>query len=324
MALPKIVSIGAAVQDVFLQGEIFKAHKDDDGDMVETFEMGTKNDIDNVYITTGGGSTNAAVTFARQGFPTAFLGRVGNDLAGKAIMADLQADNVSTKLVHVTDKLATGYSALLLAPNGERTILTYRGASVDWKLKTADFQNVRPDWFYITTLSGDLDSLKKIMTYARKHHIKVAINPGKKELKKGHSFKQFLPDISILSVNKEEAQMLFRGDTSEELARHVANHIPFVIITDGPKGSVGCDGKQIYKAGMYDKVPVVDRTGAGDAFSSGFTAMIAAGEPMEKAILFASANSTSVVSHLGAKPGIIKAGAHLHTMPMIIHPVDKH
>lgn len=56
--------------------------------------------------------------------------------------------------------------------------------------------------------------------------------------------------------------------------------------------------------------------GAGDAFSSGFTAMIAAGESLEDAVIFASANSTSVVSTIGAKAGILHHGAKIHQMPL--------
>jgi ribokinase len=322
MSKPKIISIGAAVQDVFLQGKIFKAHREE-GESVEEFSLGSKNEVEGVYFSTGGGATNAAVTFARQGFHSAYMGQMGKDAPAHAIMHDLDKEKVNTNLVKIKKELHTGYSVLLLAPNGERTILTYRGASENFKFKMADFANTRPDWFYISSLSGDYDSLKTIVSYARKHRIKIAVNPGKGELKHGHDFKDLIPDISILCVNKEEAQMIFRGETCEELVRHAVNHIPFVIITDGAKGSVASDGKNLYTAGMYDDIPVVDRTGAGDAFSSGFTAMIAAGETVEKAMIFASANSTNVVSKLGAKAGILEAGAHLHGMPITIHPLVK-
>lgn len=321
MSKPSILAIGAGVQDVFLQGKLFTPHRDK-GKSVEEFALGSKNNVDGVFFSTGGGATNAAVTFARHGFHSAFLGQLGHDVAAKAVKEDLHDDKVNTDLIKYTKKANTGYSVLLLAPNGERTILTYRGASVDFDLRPLDFQGVKPDWFYISSLAGDFDSLAVAMRYARKHRTKVAINPGKGELAHGHAFKEFLPDITILSVNKEEAQLLFRGETSEELAEHAAHHIPFVIITDGPKGSVASDGQKIYKAGMYDDVPVVDRTGAGDAFSSGFTAAIAAGEPVEHAMIFASANSTSVVSKLGAKPGILPGNSRLHKMPIVIKPIS--
>jgi sugar/nucleoside kinase (ribokinase family) len=322
MSAPRILSIGAATQDVFLHGKVFQPHRDK-GKNVEEFAYGSKNEVEGIYFTTGGGATNAAVTFARHGFRSAYLGRLGEDPAATSVLEDLHKEGVNSELVNQGGKTHTGYSVLLLAPSGERTILTYRGTSAKFDLHPHDFQQIKPDWFYISSLSGDYDSLKAAIHYARKHHIKVAVNPGKGELAHGHAFKELLPDITVLSVNKEEAQMLFRGETTEDLAHHAAHHIPFVIVTDGPKGSVACDGKNLYKAGMYDNVPVVDRTGAGDAFNSGFVAMLAAGKPVEEAIVFASANSTSVVSKIGAKAGILTGKTPLHKMPLVIVPIPQ-
>jgi sugar/nucleoside kinase (ribokinase family) len=67
---------------------------------------------------------------------------------------------------------------------------------------------------------------------------------------------------------------------------------------------------------MYDDVPVVDRTGAGDAFGSGFLSQWAQGKSLKDAVIFASANSTSVVSQVGAKAGILQFGVQLHDMPV--------
>ena len=76
----KIICIGAAVQDVYLTGKALTAKRDVRSKAtVEQFPLGSKVDIENVYHSTGGGATNAAVTFARQGFNTSFLGKIGNN-----------------------------------------------------------------------------------------------------------------------------------------------------------------------------------------------------------------------------------------------------
>jgi sugar/nucleoside kinase (ribokinase family) len=67
---------------------------------------------------------------------------------------------------------------------------------------------------------------------------------------------------------------------------------------------------------MYEDVKVVDRLGAGDAFSSGFLSQWAVGKSLKESVLFASANSTSVVTKIGAKTGILHHGAKLHEMPL--------
>lgn len=320
MSQPRVIAIGAGVQDVLLQGKIFTAHREH-GQVMQEFELGSKNDIERVVYSTGGGATNAAVTFARQGLKSAFMGHIGRDIAGQAVTQELHAEHVGTGLVSYSDKYGTGYSTILLAPNGERTVLVYRGASEHYNITSKTFRKAQCDWFYVTTLAGNFESLKNVMRYARKHKIKVAMNPGRGELKHSKELKALLDDVTVLSVNKEEAAALFRGETIEELARHAAQHVKYVIITDGPKGSVATDGLHLYKAGMYEDVPVVDRLGAGDAFSSGFAAILMSGHDMETAITFASANSTSVVSQVGAKTGILRAGTKLHRMPIVMRPL---
>lgn len=315
---PRVICIGAAVQDVFLLGKIFRSHRDEDGDRVQEFELGSKNDVEEVIFSTGGGATNAAVTFARQGMHAFYMGKVGNDVAGRAVLEALHQDDVDTSLVAVADKTGTGYSVLLLAPSGERTILTYRGASTHYDLKTHDFHDQKADWIYLSSFEGNFEALETIFEYAKSHDIKIAMNPGKKELAEKTRLKKLLPGLSVLSANKQEMQMLFRGDSLVELATVASETVPVVIVTDGPGGAAACDGQKIVRAGMYENVPVVDRTGAGDAFSSGFVAMIAKGETLEHAIRFASANSTSVVSKIGAKTGILHEGVRLHEMPMRI------
>ena len=121
-----IVSIGAAVQDVFLQGKIFKPVKEEDGDLVNEFDLGTKNEIEGVVHSVGGGATNASVTFSRLGLNSWYMGRVGDDIASRVVLETLAHDHVNTSLVWFAKDTGTGYSTLLLAPSGERTILTYR------------------------------------------------------------------------------------------------------------------------------------------------------------------------------------------------------
>jgi ribokinase len=89
-----------------------------------------------------------------------------------------------------------------------------------------------------------------------------------------------------------------------------------VIISDGPNGVMASDGKTIVRAGMYEDVKVIDRTGAGDAFGSGFLSQWAEGKSLKDSIVFASANSTSVVTKIGAKTGILRKGVKLHEMPL--------
>lgn len=78
-----------------------------------------------------------------------------------------------------------------------------------------------------------------------------------------------------------------------------------VIMTKGPKGVIASDGKYIYSAGIFKEKRFIDRTGAGDAFGSGFVAGLIRTKKIEEAIRLGSANGTAVVEELGAKNGLL-------------------
>jgi sugar/nucleoside kinase (ribokinase family) len=314
----KILSIGAAVQDVFLsdKDEFKPSGSKSAHEQFMKLELGAKVDIDHIAFSTGGGATNASVTFARQGLHAVFMGTIGHDPAGHAVIQELDHEGVDSKHVSYSETLNTGYSVLFLAPTGERTILTYRGASTHYDIHNFDLTDVDAEWLYVSSMAGNVGILDKIFTQAKEIGIKIFFNPGKDELKQAEELRGLLQDVDVLSVNREEAALIVEGSDSEELVRHLLHYVPAAIVSDGPNGVVASDGKTILKAGMYEDVKVIDRTGAGDAFGSGFLSQWVQEKSLKDSIIFASANSTSVVTKIGAKEGILHKGVTLHDMPI--------
>ncbi len=312
----KVATIGAATQDVFLMGSALKAKRDvRTHEFVEQFPLGAKLELDKVVFSTGGGATNAAVTFARLGFDTQFLGKIGDDPAGESVVKELKAESINTSTLVCDVSGVTGYSTLLLAPRGERTVLVHRGVSEELSAKDFNyFAKLNADWLYITSLAGNFPLLESVIEYAKTHGIKLAINPGSSELKQPERMRQLLHNFSIVSVNKEESELLADGKTINSRVRQLAEQCAVAVVTDGAKGSYACDGATVYKAGMYKDVPVLDRTGAGDAFTSGFAAKVMEGDSVEYALTYGSANSTSVVQSVGSKTGILKSEKKLRKM----------
>jgi sugar/nucleoside kinase (ribokinase family) len=315
---PRILSIGAAVQDVFLShSDEFKPVTDKAAhEVFMKLELGAKADVNHITFSTGGGATNAAVTFARQGLHAQFMGTIGHDPAGLSVLDDLDTEGVDTAGVSYSERYKTGYSVLLLAPNGERTILTYRGASTHYDPKNFDLTDIDADWLYVSSMAGSMEAIDKIFTDAKRKGMKIMFNPGKGELAQTAKLKALLEDVDVLSVNREEMQTIVEGSELEELALHALHYVPVAIVSDGPNGVVATDGKTIVRAGMYEDVKVIDRTGAGDAFGSGFLSQWAQNKGLKQAIVFASANSTSVVTKIGAKAGILHQHTQLHEMPL--------
>lgn len=317
MTLPKILTIGKATQDVFLQSDEFDPHTE--GKVVYTqLPLGVKMEVSDVTFATGGNASNVAVTFARQGLPVEYMWTLGHDPASETVLRNLDSEGVDTRRVVRKDQYQAGYSTILIATNGERTILNHRGVSTDAKGSDLDFDAIaEADWVYPSSLAlGGVELLRTIVDHAEENDTKVMLNPAGPELAKPDKLKSLLESVEVLCVNKEEMQQLVEGEELEELVRHALNYVPVAIVSDGPNGVVASDGKTIVRAGMYEDVKVIDRTGAGDAFASGFLSQWVQGKSLKEAIIFASANSTSVVTKIGAKPGILRAGAKLHDMPI--------
>lgn len=312
-----ILSIGKTVQDVFLKSDEFDPHKE--GKVVYThLPLGVKMEVEDVTFSTGGNAGNVAVTFARQGLDARYMWTLGEDPASETILHALDREGVDTSLVVQDEKYQAGYSVIMIATNGERTILNHRGVSTGKQGRDIDFEAVeKADWVYPTSLAnGGVDLLAHIVNAAKRGDTKVILNPAGPELAEPAKLRAILEDVDVLVMNKEEMSQLVEGHTLEELVRHGLNLSPVVIVSDGPNGVCASDGKTIVTAGMYEDVPVIDRTGAGDAFASGFLSQWVQGKSLKDSIIFASANSTSVVGMIGAKAGILRQGGKLHDMPI--------
>lgn len=320
----KILSIGKGTQDVFLKSDEFDPRTRGKRIFTE-LPLGIKMEVEDVTFSTGGNATNVAVTLARQGIESAYMWGLGNDPASQSILHDLDQEGVDTTHVIQSDEYQSGYSVIMIATNGERTILNHRGKAFGRTGRhNFDLESIKNyNWVYPTSLgTGGLALLRVILEEAERHGVKVMLNPAGPELQEKEKLIPLLENVDVLITNKEEMQQLVNGSTCEELARHALHYVPVAIVSDGPNGVVATDGTVMVRAGMYEDVPVVDRTGAGDAFASGFLSQWSQGRSLKDSIIFASANSTNVVTKIGAKKGILRKGVRLHEMPITETPLN--
>ena len=317
--MARIVSLGSALQDVYLI---------DHDDLVPTkigadaifgkVLVGSKVDIDKISYEVGGGGVNSAITFSRHGHEAIFIGNIARDPAGAAIIKALDRECVDTSYMNFLERRSTGTSVVLLDKgSGERTILTYRGASEQFgNFSENDLDLIQPDWLYVTTLRGDMDTLARFFKHAKELGAKIMFNPGVKELENKKELLTLLKYVDILNVNKAEASEIVNGVVLSELLYHLNGYVETVIITDGAMGGIAGNRAETYRFGIYEDVKIKDATGAGDAFGSGFLAHLASGKSFRSSLIFASANSTSVVLKLGANKGILTGKESLHPMPI--------
>lgn len=310
-----IVTFGSATRDLFIKSKEFKTLKSKEFITGQglCFNLGSKIRIDDLFFATGGGGTNTAATFNKQGFKTAYVGRVGNDPGGKVILEELDDLRV-TKFVSIDKKTKTAYS-IVLSSGKERTILVYQGACHYLERKDIPFNRLKAKWFYIAGFSGQSAKvLNPLVDFAKKNKIKIALNPSSSQLALGlKGLKSILSKIDVLLLNQEEGARLAEMPYQKErkIFKKLDKFVPGIIVmTKGPKGAVVSDGKYIYVAGTFKEKRYVDRTGAGDAFGSGFVSGLIRGG-IEQGIRLGSANGTAVVEDWGAKNGLLTKNRYL-------------
>jgi len=307
-----VITIGSATRDVFVKSTALEVHlKDHSTTSIEgCFPLGAKIEVDDLIPETGGGGTNAAVTFGRLGLRTATIAAVGDDSAGREIAAVLKDEGVDPSLLQIAKANRTGFSVILLAGSGERTVFVYRGAAEKLNAATVPWKSLAARWFYISSIGGDLKLMGKLLDHAARRKIKVCWNPGSKEIRQGlRALRPLIKKVDLFNLNKEEAAQLVSTDP-QNFAHIVKSlrQLPrrALIVTDGLAGAYAAEGDKAWHSSVLD-VPRINVTGAGDAFGSGVVAGLLKKDDVRFGLAVGTWNATGVVQQMGAKRGIIHA-----------------
>lgn len=298
-----VITIGSATIDVFMHSfsELIKIRTTKYEHDFIAYPSGSKQIIEKLDFDLGGGGTNTAVSFSRLGLKTAYLGCIGNDENGKRILKRLKKENID--FIGCNDaKQQTGYSIILDSIEKDRCILTYKGANDYLKFKKLKTENIHTKWIYATSmLNESYKSLIKIFQLAKKRKIKIAFNPSDYMIKKNPGLIKSLKLVDLLIINEREAFLLTnkKGIKPQFKSIHKMG-VKKALITEGDEGAAYSDkDNSLYVKAR--KVKVIEATGAGDAFGSAFLAGLIIKKNVKFALHIATANSTSVIKHRGAK-----------------------
>jgi len=314
-----IITFGSVTRDSFLRLKKESYRILGEGESLESkslcFPLGAKIFIEDLRVASGGGASNTAATFSNQGFKVASLSKVGDDKRGEAAIEEMKRFNVETEFIKKDKKYPTAFSVILSSPIGERTVLIYRGAchfmEVD-DIQTAWRKLKKVKWFYLAPLSGKSAQLfGPLLKIAGQNNIKVASNLGESQINLGEEvLKPLLSQVDILILNREEAASLTKisPKAEEEIIKKLFSLTKgIVVMTKGREESVVCDGQYVFQAPAPSVLPF-EKTGAGDAYGSGFLSGLLEKDDIEYAIQLATANATSCIQKIGAKNGLLKKG----------------
>ncbi len=309
----QVITIGEATIDAFLiLKKASEKYKIDENSRELRLKHGEKIDVDSMEFSMGGNATNVAVGLTRLGIKVGLCTEIGDDELSLKIRNSLARENIDRLLVKQTTGAKSSFS-VIIEVQGDRTIF------VEDVQREHDFhlEEFTTPFVYLTSLGREWERpYKKVLDFIAQNNSTLAFNPGSRQVKDGReTVRKVLERTNMLFVNKEEAEQLLYDKTTEEDGLDYVKKLltelqklgsNTVIITDGKKGSYALsDHGEFYHEGLNDG-PVVGRTGAGDAYTSGFIAASLYGHSLPTAMEWGSWNATSVVANIGAQKGLLR------------------
>lgn len=305
-----IVDVIARVDDAFIARHgLVKGSMNliDEARAVELYgDMGPAIEI------SGGSAGNTIAGVASFGGRAAYFGKVKDDQLGEVYRHDMRAQGVRFDSAAAKDGPATARSFILVTPEGERTMNTYLGACVN--LTASDIDSAIVSAAQVTYMEGYLwdkptakDAFKRAAKIARQGGRKTSITLSDSFCVERHrdSFLELIRhDIDIVFANEAEIKSLYQTQNFDGALQAIRRDCPVAVLTRSAAGCVVARGDEVHSAPAFPVNKVVDVTGAGDLFASGFLFGFTNGKSLPHCAQLGALAAAEVISHIGARPEV--------------------
>jgi ribokinase len=258
----------------------------------------------------GGKGANQAVAIARQQARCVFLGRVGDDAFGQALVSGMKAEGIDCDHVLTTPEAATGVAMIIVDRRGENSIVVASGAN--YRVTPDDVYH-REELFaraavVLLGLELPLPTVMAARTLARRHNCRIVLDPAPAQ----RGLPEELFEVDVISPNVSEAEIL-TGKHIDEATERVDKLVASDLIARGAKAAVlklGSRGSMVMTADgqialvKSYKVNIVDTTAAGDAFTAALAVGVLRGLSLPAAAKIANAAGALACTKFGAQPSM--------------------
>lgn len=251
----------------------------------------------------GGKGANQAVGLARLGAEVALIGSVGNDVFANDLLNSLTSAGVDITAVKKSESRETG-SAFILLAEGENSIIVIQGANACCTPSDIDthVELIQNADLVLMQMEIPLETVCYAAQAAKRYNKTIILNPAPAQPLPS----ELLACIDYMTPNETELSILADGQAGmeESMDLLLSQGVRHVITTLGAEGvAYKAVGQPLQRVGGY-RVPVVDTTGAGDAFNAGFAYALGMGKTTGEAIAFANKVAAVAVGRFGAQQGM--------------------
>jgi sugar/nucleoside kinase (ribokinase family) len=260
----------------------------------------------------GGSVANTIAGLASFGAKCGFIGRVAADQFGGIFRHDIRSQGVAYDTAPATEGTPTARCLILVTPDGERTMNTFLGASVD--LSAADIDQAMIENSKVIYLEGYLfdrheakEAFRDAARRARRAGVKVALSLSDAFCVDRHrdDFRKLVREgADIIFANEKEITSLYQVNSFDEAADFALQDCETAVLTRSEAGSLIVAKGETIEIAAQPVAEVVDVTGAGDLYAAGFLFGLTHGAPLETCGRLGSLAAAEVISHIGARPEI--------------------
>ena len=310
----KILGIGNAIVDVFVKVDdsFLSKNKLTKGSMklIEKSEFESlKSKIKIEKVEAGGSVANtmAGISYLK-GYPS-FIGKVNSDEFGEIYRKSLEKINVNFPYIEKSENLSTGASIIFITPDSERTMCTYLGISS--QLLVSDINEDHIKNYELIFLEGYLwdkgtseAMFKHIINLAKKNNVKIAMSLSDIFCVSRHRndfFKLLLNDLNILIGNENEINELMQKNNLQDSIKELKKINKLIVITRSENGSLAILNNEIINCESVKVEKILDLTGAGDLFASGFFKEYLDKSDIKKCLQAGSELAANIIQKIGAR-----------------------
>ena len=311
----KALGIGNAIVDAVckVNENFLKSHNLQKGTMKLINEDELKklqNEVKPSEFIAGGSVANSIVGLSSFGNQVYFIGKLNNDLFGKKYLENLRKENVGFNFNNETYKDSTGICFVFITPDGERTMTTYLGIANKLSEKEVNHKEIEQSELiliegYLWDTPEAKNAISKSIEIAIKNSTLVSLSLSDVFCVERYK-KEFLDltknKIDLLFGNEGEFKSLFEYDNIEKIIHELSTLNKIFVITMGEKGVTLVHKKEIVKVPSERIEKVVDLTGAGDLFASGFVHGFINKMGFEKSLKLGTKSAAEIIKILGARP----------------------
>jgi ribokinase len=253
----------------------------------------------------GGSAANTAVGLARLGLRTGYIGKVSDDREGQLLINNFRKEGVNLDGVIVSKKFLSGVVIGFVDRKGERALYVNPGVNDSLEFGEIDLNYAKSAKFlHMTSFIGEkpFGAQKRLLSVLS--DVKVSFDPGEIYSRKGlNSLSPILKRGFVVFLNKKEIKTLTGEDPEQGSKTLLREGAKIVVVKLGKKGCYVTDGRETHLIEPYD-VKVIDTTGAGDAFSSGFLYGLIRGRGLFESGKLGNFVASRCISKMGARDGL--------------------